>query len=549
MPKDGELAYHPDKAAKVVRFFERVLVHTKGRWARSPFILTDWQREDIIEPIFGVVRWDAGLEKWVRNYNEVWLELARKNGKSELMAGIALYMTAADGEESAEVYGAAKDRDQAALVFNVAKRMVELSPILSRELKVVDSRRRIVHTATNSVYAVIPGDAEGNLGQDPSCILFDEIIAQPSRDLYDTLRTAFGSRSEPLLVCATNAGNDPESFAKLEHDEALRVAEDASRQPNRYVYARNTPEEADPWDEKNWHYANPALGEFLNIATLRAEAAAARQDPTKENSFRQYRLSQWVQAASRAIQIHRWDEGAGMVVADQLEGRKCFAGLDLAATTDLAALILLFPPTPEELEEDIKSPGEWKPGDKLPAGYQVIGRYWVPEGAVEDLDKGTGGKVSAWAKEGRVDILEGDVIDYEPIWEEIYRANNRFGLIDVNLDPWNAATTIKELEKNRIEAVPIAQTFRALSPPTKEFRKLVKERRIRHGADPVLRWNIDALELKRDHADNERPVKPNRNASSKRVDGAVALIMALDGALRRGETRQSAYEDRGLDVV
>jgi phage terminase large subunit-like protein len=549
MPKDGDLAYDPAKSARVVRFFERVLVHTKGRWARSPFILTDWQRDDIIEPIFGVVRWDAQLDQWVRNYNEVWLELARKNGKSELMAGIALYMLCGDGEESAEVYGAAKDKDQAALVFNVAKRMVELSPVLDSMLKIVESRRRIVHPDSNSVYQVIPGDAEGNLGQDPSCILFDEIIAQPSRDLYDTLRTAFGSRVEPLLVCATNAGNDPESFAKLEHDEALKVYDDSSRQPNRYVYARNTPEEADPWDEKNWHHANPALGNFLNLSTLRAEAAAARQDPTKENSFRQYRLSQWVQAASRAIQTHRWDEGAGMVVADDLEGRKCFGGLDLAATTDLAAFMLIFPPTAAELEADTKAPGEWKPGDRLPAGYQVLGRYWVPEGAVEILDKSTGGKISQWEKEGRVSILDGDVIDYDPIHEQIDRDNRRFGLIDIGLDPWNSSTTIKWCEKNRIEAIPIAQTFRALSPPMKELRKLVYERRVRHGADPVLRWNIDALEVKRDHSDNERPVKPDRKASGKRVDGAVALIMALDGAIRRGETRLSAYEERGLDVV
>ena len=549
MPKDGELAYDPARADRVIRFFERVLVHTKGRWARAPFKLTDWQREDIIEPIFGVVRWDAQLEQWVRNYNEVWLELGRKNGKSEVMAGIGLYMLCADGEESAEVYGAAKDRDQAALVFNVAKRMVELSPVLNGWLKVIDSKRRITDPDTNSVYAVIPGDAEGNLGQDPSCILFDEIIAQPNRDLYDTLRTAFGSRVGPLLVCATNAGNDPESFAKLEHDEALRVAEDSSRQPNRYVYARNTPEDADPWDESNWHHANPALGDFLNISTLRAEAAAARQDPTKETAFRQYRLSQWVQSASRAIQLHVWDEGAGMVVPDQLEGRKCFAGLDLAATTDLAALILLFPPTLEDLEDDPRAPGEWKPGDRLPPGYQTLGRYWVPEAAVDILDKSTGGRVKLWEREGRLTIVEGEVIDYDIIHEQIDRDNRRFGLRDVSLDPWNSSSTISWCEKHRIDAVAVPQTFRALSPPTKELRKLVKERRIRHGGDPVLRWNIDALEVKRDHSDNERPVKPARHKSGKRVDGAVALIMALDGAMRRGDIRKSAYEDRGLDVV
>lgn len=547
-PKDGEIFYDPDRAQRVVNFFERVLVHTKGRYARAPFILTDWQREDIIEPVFGTVRYDAQLHEYVRNFNEVWLELARKNGKSEIMAGIALYMLCADGEEAAEVYSAARDRDQAALVYNVAARMVQLSPLLSRRLKVIDSRRRITDPNSGSVYSVIPGDAEGNLGQNPSAILFDEIIAQPSRELYDTLRTAFGSRDAPLLVCATTAGNDPESFAAAEHEEAMRVLETPSRQPNRYVYVRNLDPEADPFDESNWHIPNPALGDFLNIAQLRAEASAAREDPLKEESFRQFRLNQWRQTATRAIPIHVWDSGAGMVVPDQLEGRRCFAGLDLAATTDLAALVLLFPPeNPEELEVDIDL-DEIKDG-KLPPGFEVLGHYWAPAGSVPILDKSTGGKISAWEKQGKIEIVDGEVIDYSLIHEQLEVANRKYGLVDVSLDPWNSSNTIQWCEDHSITAVSVAQTIRALSPPTKELRRLVTRRQIRHGGDPVLRWNIDSLEVKRDASDNERPVKPDRKKSGKRIDGAVALIMALDGAMRRGKIRRSAYEERGLDVV
>jgi phage terminase large subunit-like protein len=347
-PHDGDLAYMPARAARVENFFERVLHHTKGRFARAPFLLHDWQADDIIRPIFGTVRFDGQLSEWVRLYNEAWLELGRGDGKSEVLAGIALYLLCGDGEEGAEVYGAAADKDQAALVFNVAKRMVELSPILSHRLVVVDSRKRITDPKTSSVYQVIAADAAGNLGQGPHGIVFDEIIAQPSRDLFDALRTGLGKRDEPLLICATTAGNDPESFAAGEHDAAVAVFEDPAKQPNRYVYIRNTPMrvdlpkgwappaegpaevdgwvvipatadedtvEVDPWAEANWHYANPAIASgFLSLAQLRSEAAAAVADPMKENPFRQFRLNQWVSQATRALPLHVWDETAGMVV-------------------------------------------------------------------------------------------------------------------------------------------------------------------------------------------------------------------------------------------
>lgn len=531
-PKDGELAYVEDWDRHVVSFFEKVLVHTKGRWARSPFLLHPWQADGIIRPLFATARWDSQFGQWVRNFNEAWIELGRGNGKSELLAGIGLYMLTADGEESAEVYGAAKDKDQAAIVFNVAARMVKLSPLLSRRLRVVESRRRIIDPQTDSVYQVIAADHSGNLGQAPHCILFDEIIAQPSRDLYDVLRGGLGKRPQPLLVCATTAGNDPEAFASVEHKNAAKTDEDPSREPRRLVFMRNTPTEADPWKEKNWHHANPAIKSgFLSVAQLRSEARTAKQDPEKENAWRQYRLNQWVSQTTRAIALHVWDASAGIVDAIALKGKRCFGGLDLAATSDLAALQLLFPP---------ETPGE---------PFQVIGHYWSPAAAVPELDKATGGQFSIWARQGFATIVEGEVIDYEQIHERLEADRRTFGLVDLSLDPWNAAATIGWCERHRITAVPVAQTIRALSPPTKELLKLVRTKTLNHGGNPVTRWNVDALELKRDVSDNIRPVKPDRAKSGRRIDGIVALILALDGYLRRGQGRRSAYEDRDVETV
>lgn len=561
-PADGEMFFDPDRALRVVNFFERVLVHVKGRWDRSPFLLADWQREDLIEPLFGTVRYDAQLDDYVRLFNEAWIELGRGNGKSEKLAGIALYLTCADGEPAAEVYGAAADRDQAALVFNVAAKMVNKSPALSRRLRVVESRKRIIDPQTDSVYQVIAADAAGNLGQDPHGIVFDEVIAQPSRDLYDALRTGLGKRSQPLLVAATTAGNEPESFAAHEHSSALRVAEDPARQPNRLVYIRNTPRripvdeaeqwetipgsedgetvEVDPWAERNWHFANPGIKSgFLSLAQLRAEAKAAQDDPTKENAFRQYRLNQWVSQTTRALPLHVWDASAGLVVEEQLEGREAWGGLDLAATTDLAAWAVLFAPLDPTAPPDT-------PEGEMP----VLWRYWVPAGAMDILDQATGGRFSVWEREGRLSVSAGEVIDYDLIHEQITSDRSRFALMDISLDPWNSAQTIAWAEREGITTASVAQTYRALSPPTKELLRLVKVGGLRHGGNPVTRFQIDSFELKQDPAENIRPVKPNRSRSSKRIDGILAVILALDGYMRRGRNRrQSAYEDRGLDIV
>lgn len=561
-PVDGEIRFAPALADRVETFFSKVLVHTKGRWARVPFDLTDWQSDDIIRPLFGTVRYDGQLGDWVRQYNEAWLEYGRGNGKSEVLAGIALYLLVGDGEEGGEVYGAAADRDQAALVFNVAKRMVELSPILSRRLDIIDSKRRIVDPVSASVYQVIAADAAGNLGQDPHGIVFDEIIAQPSRDLYDALRTGLGKRDQPLLVCATTAGNKPESFAATEHSTAMSVAEEQAKQPNRLVVIRNTPRrvpiaeakswatipgsedgvtiEVDPFAEKNWNAANPAIGSgFLNVGQLRSEAAAAQADPAKENAWRQFRLNQWVSQATRAVALHVWDEGAGIVVERKLEGREAWAGLDLAATTDLAALAILFPPLDPEAPPT-------SPEGEIP----VLWRYWVPSGALPELDRASGGRFSVWQRQGFLTVSDGEVIDYEQVHDQIDKDRRRFGIVDLSLDPWNSAQTLAWAERQRVTAAAVAQTYRALSPPTKELMRLIQLRQLRHGGNPVTRYNIDGFELKSDPAENIRPVKPNRQRSGKRIDGILAVILALDGYMRRGRTRRrSAYEDRGLDVV
>lgn len=554
MPKHNDLGFVPDWADRAERFFEKVLKHTKGRWARAPFLLDDWQADDIIRPLFGTARWDDQWQTWVRAYNEAWIEIARKNGKSELLAGIALYLLSADGEYSAEIYGAAKDREQAGAVYGVAAEMVRMSPILRKRLKVVDSRKTIYDHRTNSFYRVIAADALGNLGWNPHGIIFDEIISQPNGELWSALRQGMGTRTQPLLVAATTAGDDPASFAATEHETSVAALEEPETLPNRLVYIRNIPDGEDVFDEDNWPKANPALGTFLSVETLRQEAREAKNNPTKEAAFAQFRGNQWGNAATRWFTKLAWAQNTGLIVPDQLAGEPCYAGLDLAATTDLAAYVEFFPSqTAADIALHIAEAaerGEDVDIDELPqdARHRAIFHFWTPEAMVPILDRYTGNKFSQWVKAGHINVTEGDVIDYDEIHKTILRSWETYQLEDITVDRWNSTATINWAQREGIQMHPIPQTYAALSPPSKELERIVLAKLLNHGGNPVAAWNANAVEVKKDNNENIRPIKPDRSATGKRVDGILALIMGLDGWLRRGAD-ESAYEEGDLEVI
>jgi phage terminase large subunit-like protein len=497
-------------------FFEKALVHTKGRWARAPFLLTDWQRDEILRPLFGSVRFDEQLDTWVRAYTLAWIELGRKNGKSELAAGIALMLLMADGEEEAEVYGAAKDRDQAGIVFQVAKRMVELSPALQkrvaqRKLQVIDSKKRIVYTPTGSFYQVVAADEGGNLGTNPHGVIFDEVITQPSRALWDDLKTGMGTRDQSLMVALTTAGNDPSSFAAEEHLICERVAADPALDPARFVYMRNTPHDADWRDESNWYHANPGLGDFLRIQTLRDEALEAEQSPGKQNAFRQFRLNQWVRQQTRWLDLGLWDENAGLVVGEQLAARECFGGLDMASTSDFAAWVLFFPDAIDEAD-----------GSK----DAVLARFWLPEAAAARRKDHMGGQFEAWARAGFLSLTPGDVIDEEAIKAQVDRDMAMFRVQGVAYDRWGATGVVSWMKARMGErrCVGLAQTTSQLNAPAKELERLLGLRRLRHGGHPVLRWRADNVQATRDSSGN---IKPDRQRSKEKIDGIAALVDAI----------------------
>jgi phage terminase large subunit-like protein len=523
-----------------------LLVHTKGRFARRAFIPAQWQIDEILAPVFGEVRWSDEGECYVRKHRIVYIELGRKCGKSEILAGILLYLVCADGEESAEIYGGATDRDQAAKVFDVAKQMVLLSKTLSKHLKAYKMPRRILHERSNSHYEVIAADPEGNLGGNPHGIGLDEVAVSANAELWDALRTGMGSRLQPLMVAITTPSVDNTGFGKQLHDEMVQISEDPKRAPHIFTCIRNTPMDADPWDEANWYHANPALGDFLSIDALREEALEAKNDPTKENSFRTYRLAQWVSASTKWMPSHVWLANTGDLWPNPNWGRKqlakrlCHAGLDLASQFDLTAWCLLFPTVDG-------------------SAMDVLWRFWLPESGLEYLDKHHQGKWSRWAKKGWVTVTPGNVTDYQQVAKDIAKDARDFQIASIDADEWSFWPVIQQvaevckLDIDKDEVTGYRSTYDRMTPGMNDVMGFCKDELLAHHGNEIANLCFESVTVKRAPYDTNlvRPDKPNRERDKHRIDAVPALAMAANGyraALAR-KPKRSAYEDGGMMIA
>lgn len=325
--------YDADAADYAVMFIES-LCHTKGTWARQPFELIDWQ-EQIIRDIFGVLKPNG-----YRQFNTAYIEIPKKQGKSELAAAVALLLTCGDGEERAEVYGCAADRQQASIVFNVAADMVRMCPALSKRVKILDSQKRLIYQPTGSIYQVLSADVGNKHGFNTHGVVFDELHTQPNRKLFDVMTKGSGdARMQPLYFLITTAGNDTKSICYEIHQKAKDIIEGRKIDHTFYPVIYGA-EESDDWtDPKVWKKANPSLGITVGIDKVKDACESAKQNPGEENSFRQLRLNQWVKQAVRWMPMDKWDKCEFAVSEDDLEGRVCYGGLDLSSTTDITAFV------------------------------------------------------------------------------------------------------------------------------------------------------------------------------------------------------------------
>ena len=514
--------YDKDAADYAVNFIE-CLSHTKGKWSGKPFELIDWQ-EQIIRDIFGTLKPNG-----YRQFNTAYIEIPKKMGKSELAAAVALLLCCGDGEERAEVYGCAADRQQASIVFEVAADMVRMSPALSKRVKILSATKRIVFQPTNSFYQVLSAEAYSKHGFNIHGVVFDELHTQPNRKLFDVMTKGSGdARTQPLYFLITTAGSDTKSICYETHQKAKDILEGRKVDPTFYPVIYGADESDDWTDPKVWKKANPSLGITVGIDKVKAACESAKQNPAEENTFRQLRLNQWVKQAVRWLPMDKWDKCAFAVNEEDLLGRVCYGGLDLSSSIDITAFVLVFPPEDED--------------DK----YVVLPYFWLPEETLNLRVNRDHVPYDVWEKQGYLKTTEGNVVHYGFIEKFIESLGEKYNIREIAFDRWGAVQMVQNLEGMGFTVVPFGQGFKDMSPPTKELMKLTLEEKVAHGGHPVLRWMMDNIFIRTDPAGN---IKPDKEKSTEKIDGAVATIMALDRAIRCGnDTSASVYDGRGLLV-
>lgn len=512
--------YDKEYADFAVAFIES-LCHTKGTWAGKRFELMDWQ-EQIIRDLFGILKPNG-----YRQFNTAYIEIPKKNGKSELAAAVALLLTCGDGEQRAEVYGAAADRQQASIVFDVAADMVRMCPALNKRVKILASQKRLIYEPTNSFYQVLSAEAYSKHGFNVHGVVFDELHSQPNRKLYDVLTKGSGdARMQPLFFLITTAGTDTHSICYEVHQKAQDIIDGRKIDPTFYPVIYGADDTEDWTSPKVWKKCNPSLGETIGMDKVKTACESAKQNPGEENSFRQLRLNQWVKQAVRWMPMDKWDKCAFAVNEEQLEGRVCYGGLDLSSTTDITAFVLVFPPLDEE--------------DK----YIILPYFWIPEDTLDLRVKRDHVPYDVWERQGYLQTTEGNVVHYGYIEKFIEELGKKFNIREIAFDRWGAVQMVQNLEGMGFTVVPFGQGFKDMSPPTKELMKLTLEQKIAHGGHPVLRWNMDNIFIRTDPAGN---IKADKEKSTEKIDGAIATIMALDRAIRCGnDTSESVYSSRGI---
>lgn len=515
--KERGLHFDRQAAEYAVRFFG-FLKHSKGEWAGQPFELAPWQ-QFVIWSLFGWKREDG-----LRRFRSAFIEVPRKNGKSTLLAGIGLYLMTADGEPGAEIYSAATKRDQAKITWEEAVRMVKASPVLSRMVTHWRSSDTLAVEQTSSKFVPLGADADTMDGLNIHGALIDELHAHRTSAVVDVIDTATGARRQPLLCEITTAGFDRESICFEHYVYSKQVLEGAIQDDRWFAFVAEL-DEGDDWqDEQTWAKANPNLNVSVRIDDLRAKAEKAHNMPAALNGFLRLHLNVWTQQSVRWIPPELWEANAGPAEPDdELVGRSCYGGLDLSSVADITAWVLVFPT--EDGRLDIRA------------------RFWTPESQLTSSSNRYADQYQAWSRAGFLTPTPGNAIDYAFIRAQILEDASRFQVVDLNVDRlFQGYQLAMELADEGLMVFGMGQGFLSMAPAMKTFERLMLDRRLNHMGNPVLRWMASNVAVKEDPAGN---LKPDKAESQGRIDGIVALVMALD-RWERNENGPSVYEDRGI---
>lgn len=503
--EDGHLRglrFDRARAQRVIDFFA-FLRHSKGEWAGQQFVLAPWQQA-MTWILFGWLRADTGF----RRFRTAIVELARKQGKSTWAAGIALYMTVADGEQGCETYSVATKKEQARLVHGEAVRMVAKSPSLSKVLK--RCRDNLHCLATNSKFEPLASEEDSLDGLNPHCIVADEVHAWSNRLLWDVLATAVGARRQPLMLAITTAGYDRHSVFYQQHDYSIKVLRGIVEDDTWFAWITCL-DETDDWeDEANWPKSNPNLGTTIRLDELRAAAAKAKASPAELNSFLRLRLNIWTNQHTAWMPPDKWVACSTLVDPVALQRRPCFGGLDLSTTTDISALVLLFPPYGEDKR------------------WSVLPSFFLPEEAIEQRSKRDRVPYDMWQRQGFFNLTPGNVIDYDYIRAKVQALASQYDIREIAFDRYNSSQIVTQLMGDGFTMVPFGQGYVDMNSPVKRLMELVLTGDLAHGGNPVLRWMASNCMAATDPAGN---IKLDKSKSREKIDGMVALAMALGRAI------------------
>jgi phage terminase large subunit-like protein len=492
--------------------FYPLLHHYKGR--DDPIILEGWQ-QFIVGSAFGWKREDG-----TRRFRFIYVEVASKNGKSTMAGGAGLRLAFFDGEPGGEVYAAATKRDQAKIPWNAAVQMVKKSPSLQSRIQVLAGSLAQVSTA--SFFQPLGRDADSDQGINPNGAIIDELHVHDTRDLLDNIEKAASARRQPMIWKITTAGVKRESVWADERADAVAVLEGRATDDSMFAVIYTLDEGDDPFDEAVWPKANPNLDVSVKLDFLRERAAKAQRSPGAMAAYLRYHMNIPTQVATRAISIAEWDKcGAEPVIPD---GAQVIVGLDLASVRDLTALVVVHRDT-----DDF---------------YNVLCRFWCPEEGIAERSRRDGVPYDDWARDGFLTATPGNVTDYSFVRAQAQADAERWQILEVGYDRWNATQLATELEQDGAVMVPISQTQAGLAPSWREVEKAVLEGKLRHGNHPILRWMAGNVEVETDAAGNQ---KPSKARSSERIDGMVALTMAIGRWMVRIAEQPSIYsEERGM---
>lgn len=526
------MPFDPERAQAPVDFIQ--LLHLTDDYYGRPFVLQNWEKE-IIQNVYGTVN-DRGY----RQFSYAYLEIPKKNGKTTLIAGLGLYHLVCDGP-GGQIYCCAADRDQASLVYQAMLQMIDQDETLQEILKVKDSAKYIENTETKTFLKVLSAEAYTKHGLNPTVVIFDELHAQPNRDLWDVM--TFGSdaaRKETLYWVITTAGDDPDrtSIGWEEHEYARRVRDGEIQDPYWYVRIYGAPDDADIFDEKVWFAVNPSLGVSIDVDKVRKEATAARNSPSAERLFRWLRLNQWNKNKARGwLPLTSWDATTGEWTRDDLQGCHCYGGLDLATTWDMNGFALIFPPQKNFTE------------------YRVIFDAWIPEENMKQRVHRDHVHYDEWIRDGFMQSTEGDVTDYSAIRARIMEYKKKYRIKEIGYDKFNAMETALMLQAAGVKMVPVDQTILGMSPSMKELEAMfkrsetnIKDKKpplITHEANPAARWCFGNVNISVDGKENYMPIKDSR---TERIDIFVAMVDAMARLLPH-IAKKSVYEKRGVLVI